>query len=412
MRDQPTADSSSHPDPAAADPRPRRSPDSLPFTAEEYAARLEATRRAMHAQRLDALVVTAPDNAYYLTGYDSLGYYQFQAMVISAAERAPWGVLHQVEAGSVQLSSWVEDISFWRHDRSPDGPALLAARLLAEPTLPRRVGVDLDGSSMSITQFEQLRAAMPGTEFVNASRLLPELRAVKSPAEVEYLRAAAALADLGVTAAADAATIGATEFEIKAAADVAMTRAGSEFACLPAMISSGPKTLAVHQSAGPRVVEDGDPITVGLAGCVRRYNSNILRTFLPRGSRPNPHLEEAYALLVHAFERCLSLAGPGVPGSVLDQESRRVTRDLDRYRLHRTGYGLEAGYPPSWMGAVSLSSSDPVVLAPGMVVTIEPTFIFFDRVGAQRFSAIYGNNVLITEDGAQVLNQVPDRLDR
>lgn len=379
----------------------------LPFSMDEYDARLAGARRAMAEHDLDALVITAPDNAFYLTGYDSLGYYQFQAIVVPRGERAPWAVLHEVESGSVRLSSWVEDVSFWKHDAGPDGVDLLAARLRSDGTTPRRIGVDQDGYFLSVAQHARLRAALPEAELVNASRLLPRLRAVKSPAEIECLRAAARLADLGVTTAAGATLIGRSEFEIKAAADHAMTSAGSEFACLPAMISSGPKTLAVHQSASGRVVQDGDPVTVGLAGCVHRYNSNILRTFLPQGSRPHRALHDAYALLVEAFDSCAALAGPGVPGALLDRESRRVTWELDRYRLHRTGYGLEAGYPPSWMGAVSLTESDPLVLQPGMVVTIEPTFIFHDREGDLRFSAIYGNNVLITEDGAEVLNDAP-----
>jgi len=390
--------------------------DSLPFSAAEYSDRLESVRAAMHRAGLDVLVVTSPDNAYYLTGYDSLGYYQFQAMVIQADRDAPWGVLHEVESGSARLSSWVTDIEFWKHDTGAavgsDGVTLLIRRLADSVPASARIGLDFDGYFLSVSQFEKVREGLPTAQLVNSSRLIPTLRAIKSPAEVAYLRAAAALSDIGVTAAANAAEIGCREFEIKAAVDHAMGMAGSEYACLPPMISSGPKTLAVHQSASSRTVMDGDPITVGVAGSVRRYNSNILRTFLPRGSKPNPRFEAVYDVLVEATRRCTEIAGPGVPGAVLDRESRHITRDFDKYRLHRTGYGLEAGYPPSWMGVVSLSSNDPTVLQPGMVITIEPTFIFYDLEGADRFSAIMGNNILITEDGAETLNTVSPFLNR
>ncbi len=106
------------------------------------------------------------------------------------------------------------------------------------------------------------------------------------------------------------------------------------------------------------------------------------------------------------MERCIAMAGPGVPGAELDRESRRITQQFDKYRLHRTGYGLEAGYPPSWIGSISLSVDDPTILQPGMVVSVEPTFIFYDRAGNEAFSAIVGNNILITDNGAEKLNTV------
>src|SRR5690606_16518135 len=94
-------------------------------------------------------------------------------------------------------------------------------------------------------------------------------------------------------------------------------------------------------------------------------------------------------------------------GAELDRISRAITERHGRYRLHRTGYGLEAGYPPAWMGALSLSMNDPLVLEPGMVFSIEPTLIYFDRPREQAFSALVGSNVLITESGVELLNTTP-----
>ena len=64
------------------------------------------------------------------------------------------------------------------------------------------------------------------------------------------------------------------------------------------------------------------------------------------------------------------------------------------------------GIPPSWIGSVSLSVDDPTILQAGMVVSVEPTFIFYDRVGNEAFSAIVGSNILITNDGAEKLNMI------
>src|SRR5690606_754304 len=98
-------------------------------------------------------------------------------------------------------------------------------------------------------------------------------------------------------------------------------------------------------------------------------------SFAPSGVTPRAEFQEAYELICQAFTACVEAAGPGVPGAELDRISRAITERHGRYRLHRTGYGLEAGYPPAWMGALSLSMNDPLVLEPGMVFSIEPTLI-------------------------------------
>lgn len=388
------------------------------FGLEEYSARVAAVQSEMESLGVDALVFTAPDNMFYLTGYDSAGYYQFQAAVLEAGSDEPWLVVHEVEAGVAAISAWVKDIELWSHgasaDQSTGGPGdpvgALTSRLSKSLPKGSRIGLETSSQSLSVAAYERIGSELGVAEVVDTTRLLPLLRAIKSPAEIDYLRRAAALSDIGVQAARQAASIGASELDLHAALGREMLLRGSEYSCMPAQILSGPRTVAVHQSSTSRRIEDGDPITVEIAGVVRRYNSNILRSFLPEGSKPNPSFTEAYELVAGSYEAALSVAGPEVPGAVVDKASREVTRKMDRYRLHRTGYGLEAGYPPAWMGSVSLAEEDPTVLMPGMVISIEPTLIFYDRSGQERFSALIGSNVLITSDGVEVLNETPLRL--
>ena len=58
------------------EPPPRSEP--LPFTDEEYAARLAAVRRNMEAAGGEVMRTTVPENIVYLTGYHSLGYFTFR----------------------------------------------------------------------------------------------------------------------------------------------------------------------------------------------------------------------------------------------------------------------------------------------------------------------------------------------
>ena len=54
----------------------------LHFSRAEYAERLDATRIAMEAKGLDALVSVDPSNMAWLTGYDGWSFYVPQCVVV------------------------------------------------------------------------------------------------------------------------------------------------------------------------------------------------------------------------------------------------------------------------------------------------------------------------------------------
>jgi len=62
----------------------------LKFTREEYAARLEETRRAMTVKGVDLLIVTDPSNMNWLTGYDGWSFYVHQCVVVPPVGEPIW----------------------------------------------------------------------------------------------------------------------------------------------------------------------------------------------------------------------------------------------------------------------------------------------------------------------------------
>ena len=55
------------------------------FSKEEYDTRLAAVRRAMAAQDVAFLLLSAPENIFYLTGLDHWGYFAPHILVVPAA---------------------------------------------------------------------------------------------------------------------------------------------------------------------------------------------------------------------------------------------------------------------------------------------------------------------------------------
>ena len=83
-----------------------QSTTSLPFSLNEYRSRIKTVRERMSERSLDALLVTAPENICYLSGFTTTGYHVFQAMVVPL-EAEPFMILRDIELDNVFLHSWL-----------------------------------------------------------------------------------------------------------------------------------------------------------------------------------------------------------------------------------------------------------------------------------------------------------------
>ncbi len=105
---------------------------------------------------------------------------------------------------------------------------------------------------------------------------------------------------------------------------------------------------------------------------------------------------------------CLAAMRDGVPTTVPHEAAKRVFVEagMDDYRQHTTGYGMAAGFPPSWGEPVNMFSGNRYTLRAGMVVSIEPNlFIHAEHLGVRII-----DNVLITQTGAELLSRRPREL--
>ncbi len=60
-------------------------PGELAFPVDIYAQRLETVQRDLKAGSLDGTLLFDPENMFWLTGYQTIGYFTFQTMFIPAS---------------------------------------------------------------------------------------------------------------------------------------------------------------------------------------------------------------------------------------------------------------------------------------------------------------------------------------
>jgi Xaa-Pro dipeptidase len=372
------------------------------FAAGEFERRqelaLERVRQAGH----EALIITSPENIYWLTGRQTAGYFAFQALVLSEAV-PPFLLVRQLEMAGSLANTWLSDIHAYQ---DADDPAAVLAGLLKQSGISRPA-LSRDGWFVSAGFLDRLEAAIGMGRLPDGSGLIEGLRAVKSESELDAIRLAASYAEAGLRAGIDACAPGSNENAVAAAMLSAAVTAGSETMAMEPLVSSGPRSGLPHMTWRRRVLETGDPIFLELAGSHARYHSALMRSVW-LGNPP----AEAQAMMdcaERALDAALSTMRPGVSCAAVHDAAQAI---IDAGGYHdafrkRIGYSMGIAFAPDWgEGAIlSLFSNVDRVLEPGMVFHLPATLRRYGHwtVGASE-------TVIVTKSGIDILSSLPRSL--
>jgi Xaa-Pro dipeptidase len=386
--------------------RRAQSPDSkeiamaLHFSRDELARRRQRALDSMNARGLDGLLMFRQESMYYLTGYDSFGYVFFQCLFIGADGRLML-LTRAPDRLQARHTSMIEDIRIW-----VDGPDARPAETLRDilrefGCAGGRLGVEYDAYGLTAANGMRLAAALEGLcRLEDASDLVSRLRAVKSPAEIDYVRKAAALADRALDEAHRLAAPGAFEGDILAAMQGAILRGGGDDPANEFIIGSGNDALLCRYFTGRRTLDAQDQLTLEFAGVYRHYHAALMRT-IPIGKPPGRQLD-MHRVAVEALDACKAALRPGRPiGEVFDAYARVCdAAGFRSHRLNATGYGLGATYAPNWMDWPMLYHGNAEPAAPGNVFFIH--IIIFDA--DHGLAMTNGHTVLVTDQGCESLS--------
>ncbi|MFQ5775457.1 MAG: M24 family metallopeptidase, partial [Kiloniellaceae bacterium] len=375
----------------------------LHFSTEELAARRARTRREMARMGLDGLLLFRQESMYYLTGYDTFGYVFFQCLYLGAdggmtlLTRAP-------DLRQARRTSVIEDVRIWVDGPDAKPAEALRAVLDEHGCRGKRLGVEYEAYGLTARNGRRLDAALDGfCTLVDASELVSRLRAIKSEAEIVYVRRAAGLADDALDEAVRLAGPGGFEGDILAAMQGAIFKGGGDYPANEFVIGSGPGALLCRYYAGRRRLDDHDQLTLEWAGTDRHYHAAMMRTI--RIGTPPPRQVEMFEVAEAALHAVEDALRPGRPlGEAFDAHARILdAAGHAAHRMNACGYGLGATFAPNWMDWPMLYHGNPVEAAAGMVLFVH--IIIFD--GDSGLAMTLGRTSLITGRGAEPLSRAP-----
>ncbi len=373
------------------------------FSTEEFKARQNAVALDLRGRGLDGCLMFKQESMYYLTGYDSFGYCFFQCLIFGA-DGSLTLLTRLPDLQQARLTSIIEDVRLW-YDAPDADPGAELQRVLDDLGYKgKHLGIEFDAYGLTASSWRSVEAALDGfCDVTDASDLVGRRRAIKSSAELEYVRRAAELADEALDAAAEHAQPGAFEGDILAAMHGAIFRGGGDYAGNEFIIGSGPEATLIRYHSGRRNLDRKDQLTLEFAGAFRHYHACLMRTILV--GAPDPEQVSMYEACRDALLACTEAVKPGATmGSVFDAHARIMDDAGYRdQRLEACGYGLGAVFTPVWVEQPMFYEGNALVIEANMVFFLH--MILLDREATR--ATTLGHTVVVTEDGCEPLSKRP-----
>ncbi|MBS1677898.1 MAG: aminopeptidase P family protein [Actinobacteria bacterium] len=378
---------------------------------DELDARLAKLRKAAADAGFDAILAFSTcktqANVRWLTGY----YTRFAGwQQVSGDDYAMFGscaALIPVDGEPLLRSdqSWdaprVAEVSPWPDAGSTMQLGADLGRVIAERGY-ERVGID-NWHLFPVVHYLAMKEAAPAAELLE-TRLISEVRRVKSPYEIERLRKAEEIADAAAIAGMEAVRPGATEYECALAAEIVALEMGD-------IESGGNPIIGATQSFGTGVclpsrdkrLAAGDWMVFDVLPRYDGYCGDIARMRLAGDeSDLDPKLKHYYDATLLMNREVIKQIRAGISTGELNDVCKAVAAQegvadiLSPLLGHATGLDIH-DIPDFW--------NDRSPLQAGEVITIEPCLGIPGTVGTRIEDVL-----LVTDDGSESLTHSPREL--
>ncbi len=374
----------------------------LHFSPEEFSIRGARLKAQMDERELDAMLLFAPESMYWLTGYDTLGYCFFQCLIITADGRRVL-LTRPTDKRQAEHTSNLEDIRVWI-DRTASPVSQLKDLLFEMELLGCRLGIEYDTPGLTGAYGRDIDNTLQSfADLIDESELMPELRKIKSPEEIEHIRKAATLADAARTAGLAEIRPGADEGTVLAAMQSAVLKAGGDYAGCNFLVNSGEDAVLSRAKSGRRTLLANDQVTLYFSSAWRHYHVAQLETVIV--GTPTPRHLALYEAAHSSFSAMEKQLLPGHTfGDIYTAYSSELdARNLMRFRLNSCGFSLGAHFAPSWFDMPLAQHSATDVIEPNMVLFIH---VFLADSGTGTAMTL-GRTYLTTVEEPECLSALP-----
>jgi Xaa-Pro dipeptidase len=398
----------------------QREEPTVPFTRQEYQGRLNHIRHSMQEQGLELLYLSAPESICYVSGHQA-SWYQGQAasdwhpgsgIAIRADAEDYIHFEDEDEAILTRIGTVSRDVRIRMHDDDvPAWAEFVVGQLAAVGWLSGTIGLEMWSSRPNRGYSEIFQAALEarGLRVVDASKLVRDLRNIKSAQELIYLRKAQQIADAGMRAAISHLRPGVTELDVCAEINYAMAKAGGEPGGVPVVAVAGSRNPCVHALPSRRKISAGDLVNIDICGVYNRYHASLARCFSV--GRPPAPIADYVGKVAGGVGVAAQTIRPFLPVSELLRVVKNYYQDVgiwqDRWWIG--GYELGIAFPPDTVGEFYYEyerQPGRKAFLPGVVCNYESNFYLPGLAGL----VLSTSTIAFTDDAAEFLHGIPPDL--
>lgn len=348
-----------------------------------------------------ALLLTDPLNIRYLTGFTGSSSY----LLLTASQAALITDYRYIEQAQQQCRPSQQGgkqpaLALICRDRASESLGACIRRLLLSASqAPQQLALEYHHLTMAL--YQELGRDLPALQLTEWQQPVEQRRAVKDATELSAIRRAVAIAEQALAETLLQVRIGMTEQALAGVLEQKLFALGAEALAFPTILLSGPRSALPHGKPTERRLQRGDFLLLDFGAVVDGYRSDITRTYL-LGSATEEQ-RAFYQTVYRAQQAALAQMRPGLTADALNQAAAEVlaASPFAAYAGEGIGHGVGLAlheYPLMRRGCEA-------VLAPGMVVTVEPG-LYQPGFGGVRIE----DDVLITEHGIEILTQAPKEL--
>jgi Xaa-Pro aminopeptidase len=376
------------------------------FPPEEFAARLSRAQAQMARRDLAALLLTTEPEIRYFTGFLTRFWESPTRpwFVIVPQSGAPVAVIPSIGEALMRQCA-VDDIRTWQAPNyDDDGVSLLADAVREVVPEGQKIGLAMGLEShlrMPLQDFERVKAALGRRTICDDAGLVRDLRAIKSPLEISKLRASCAIASAAFARVPQIARGGVAVSDVFRRFQILCLEEGADWVPYLSGAAGQGGYGDVISPASDDPLMPGDVLMMDTGIICDGYFSDFDRNFSI--GPPNSDVKSAYARVIAAAQAGFEAARPGATAADLFHAMDRIasggasadTSGGPGASAGRLGHGLGMQLT-EWP---SLIAADHTVLAPGMVLTLEPSV----EVSPGRL-LVHEENIVIGDKGADYLS--------
>ncbi|MGD9713449.1 MAG: M24 family metallopeptidase [Thermomicrobiales bacterium] len=351
-------------------------------------ARLSRVRALCDQIGADALLISDPNNRFYVTGYsgEDHGLTESAGIALISADDA---ILYTSPNNTEWAAS--ETTGFSVAGWSRPWETFVAEEI-------DRLGLQTIGFEPGSLSYQSWRAISEhgkGFALEPMSGELDRIRWVKDAAEVALIQRAIDITDQVFESVEDELAEGMTERQVAQMIEDRFRARGADGPAFSTAVAVGPHGARPHHNTGDSPLIGGVPIVIDMGARMSGYCADLTRTVWL--GELDDEAARVYSLVLASQQAALAEIRAGVPASTVDLASRNVFEDAGYGEaiVHSVGHGL--GIPVHDGPSVAKFSDLP--LEAGNVVTIEPGLYFPGAFGVR-----IEDVVLVEEGGYRMLS--------